>query len=260
MEGECGIGVAQSGDPGDEDRVHQVPRPEARQASQPRAGRESGRPGSAGEATNERRVSSGSPGVGTAVPVMVAEMVRGSRSFRGTGSSRVVGSMKSRLGLVTGASRSTSIEPWDGSLKAADPSVGSCMAGTERDPGMTTLLIPTPNGPRKDCLAGGRTASTVMVRCRVAPGGHQQVHRCVPAGYGPVGRPRSVVTARRLMLGRRALSSRGVTAIRATGMARSKVIDSDWPTDWSAAVATHAVSGSASNAEIRALVRLVEQR
>ena len=37
-------------------------------------------------------------------------------------------------------------------------------------------------------------------------------------------------------------------AILATGMARSKVIDSDWPTDWSAAVATHAVSGSASNA------------
>ena len=137
------------------------------------------------EANLESWVSSGRPGEGTAVPVMIAEMVRGRTTLRGTGSRRRVGSMKSRLGLVTGAWRSTTYRVV-GRLRERGRLVGRQLHGrAERDardghaadPGTQRTEEGLPGGRSHGIDGDGQVPGV--------PGGHDQGDGGVPVRHGP---------------------------------------------------------------------------
>ena len=226
MEGQGGIGVAQSGDPGGGGPVHQVPRPEARQASQPRAGRDpdglAGRGGHLREQglEGQARRGHGRPGDDRRDGLRQEELA-GDRLPQGARVDEVeVGIGHRRMEVdhdrVVGGPRER------GRL------VGRQLHGrAERDPRYGHIGDPGTEGAEEGLLGGRSHGIDGDGQVPGGPRGDEQGDGCVPERDGPVDRPASVVTATRLMLGRRVLLSSGVTAITNRGTARSNVIDSD---------------------------------
>ncbi len=197
---------------------------------------------------SESRASRGVPGVGTAVPLTVADRGFGSTNRRGIGSESVAASAKSRFGLVTGSERLMTGASRPAPANVRRSLVGSLMASKMANPGILTWVIPAPSGPRNEAFLGVRVASIVISKWRVRPGTTVTGTGVLKTGRRRVTEPASVVREIRLMVGRSGTSASGVMLIDFRSMLCVKVIDTDCPTEPLAAVATQAVLGSPSMA------------
>ena len=130
---------------------------------------------------------SDSLGVGTAVPLMVADMAFGRMNLRAIGSTVAIGPAKSRFGLVTGSLKLSTGAARAGPENAASSSLGSCIAGWKVNPGIATSVIPAPWGGFAGLLLG-RVASMVILRCSVFPGATETLTGAIPHWNVPADR------------------------------------------------------------------------